>query len=57
MYDTTTILNKPKNFITKADILSKISMEALFKKYINNKIGKAYNSPLRDDDNPSFGHL
>lgn len=56
MYDTTTILNKPKNFITKADILSKISMEALFKKYIGNfKIGKAYNSPLRDDDNPSFG--
>lgn len=56
MYNTDVILNKPRNFITKSDILNKISMYDLFRKYIGEfKIGKTYNSPLRDDKSPSFG--
>ena len=56
MYNTNVVLNKPKNFVTKDDILNRISMEDLFRKYIGDfKIGRVYNSPLREDSSPSFG--
>lgn len=56
MYDTNIILNKPKMFVTKEDILNKITTYDIFRKYLGDfKIGKVYNSPLREDKSPSFG--
>ena len=54
--NTNVILNPKTNRIEKTDILSKTTEYAIFAKYIGNfKIGHIYNSPLRDDKNPSFG--
>ena len=56
LYNTETILSKPRNFVTKQDILAKVSMYQLFARYLGKfVIGRVYNSPLRDDKNPSFG--
>lgn len=54
LYNTEKILHS--NRITKEDILEKVSEYTIFSKYIGNiKIGAVYNSPLREDKNPSFG--
>lgn len=56
MYNTNVILNQKKKNIEKSDILSRTTEYAIFAKYIGNfKIGHVYNSPLREDKNPSFG--
>jgi len=56
MYNTNVILNQNKKAIEKSDILSRVTEYAIFAHYIGNfKIGHVYNSPLREDKNPSFG--
>ncbi len=55
LYNTREILRSDYFSIKLDDILEKISEEDLYRHYIGNfKIGKVYNSPLRDDKNPSF---
>jgi 5S rRNA maturation endonuclease (ribonuclease M5) len=55
-YNTNVVLNKvQENQIKYEDILAKVTEYDIFAKYIGNfKIGKIYNSPLREDKNPSF---
>jgi len=57
MYSTNTVLDrvaKPK--LTMESILEKVTEYDIFSKYIGDfKIGYIYNSPLREDKNPSFG--
>jgi len=57
MYNTKAVLNRSDYFtITYEDILERISEEDIYRHYVGDfKIGKVYNSPLRDDKNPSFG--
>jgi len=57
MYNTNTILNQNAEAkITMQNILEKVTDYDIFSKYIGDfKIGYIYNSPLRDDKNPSFG--
>jgi len=58
MFSTDTILQTQKSNpkLTQKDILEKISEYNIFTKYLGEfKIGYIYNSPLRDDANPSFG--
>lgn len=57
MYSTNTILNPiKKQKITMNSILEKVTEYDIFSKYIGDfKIGRIYNSPLREDKVPSFG--
>lgn len=57
MYNTNTILNRSEETkITMNSILEKVTDYDIFSKYIGDfKIGYIYNSPLREDNNPSFG--
>lgn len=54
--DVLLIGNNNKEYLTTASILSRITEEEIFRKYIkyNFKIGKIFNSPLRKDKHPSF---
>lgn len=54
LYDTTKIQNNEK--ITLEWILSKVTEYDIYSAYIGNfKVGMIYNSPFRQDKNPSFG--
>ncbi len=58
MYDTKKVLlkNDLRKFINKKDILARVSPESIFKKYLGSfKLGRIYNSPMREDKTPSFG--
>ena len=58
MYDTRKILlkNDLRRIISKSDILEKASPYNIFRQYLGDfKIGKTYNSPMREDKAPSFG--
>jgi len=57
MYNTNTVLNQSaEHKITMNSILEKVTDYDIFSKYIGDfKIGYIYNSPLREDNNPSFG--
>lgn len=57
MYNTRRVIEKKEQeSLRKEDILAKVTDYAIFAKYIGDfKIGRIYNSPLRDDKNPSFG--
>lgn len=49
-------MKMPKRFISKQDILNKVSQYDIFRRYLGDfKIGRTYNSPLREDKSPSFG--
>jgi hypothetical protein len=52
LYDTSKVIN-----ISETDILAKVTEYDIFSYYIGGsiKIGKIMNSPLRKDNNPSFG--
>lgn len=54
IYDTNKV--PTKTYITKQDILDKVSEYDIFSRYVGSfKIGAVYNSPFREDKNPSFG--
>ena len=56
MFNTNIILETQPKRLEFSDILDKVSEYDIFKRYIGDfKIGKSYNSPLREDPNPSFG--
>ena len=58
MYNTNALLSttERKDMISKEYILDRVSEYSIYAKYIGDfKIGSLYKSPLREDNNPSFG--
>lgn len=57
IYNTKAVLSRSDFFkISIENILEKVSEEDIYRHYVGDfKIGRVYNSPLRKDNNPSFG--
>ncbi len=55
LYDTTKVFDS-KKILKKSDIQERLSDIDIFRMYVGDfKIGSTFNSPLREDKNPSFG--